>query len=95
MPLTEQWGHTDTAAHAKVLRPSQSSPPCVAFCFLPLVDGAGVPGVIWNLLWSSVADTLQKAGTAEADVRVERSLYQRAVGYSYDAVKIYCDKNGR
>jgi hypothetical protein len=42
-----------------------------------------------------VADTLQKAGTAEADVRVERSLYQRAVGYSYDAVKIYCDKNGR
>jgi hypothetical protein len=46
----EQWGHTDTAAHAKVLRPSQSSPPCVAFCFLPLVDGAGVPGVIWNLL---------------------------------------------
>ena len=30
-----------------------------------------------------------------ASVRVERSLYQRAVGYSYDAVKIYCDKNGR
>src|SRR4029077_16839156 len=23
-----------------------------------------------------------------------RSLYQRAVGYSYDAVKIFCDKNG-
>jgi hypothetical protein len=42
-----------------------------------------------------VADTLQKAGKAEADVRVERSLYQRAVGYRYDAVKIYCDKNGR
>jgi hypothetical protein len=31
----------------------------------------------------------------KADVRVERSLYQRAVGYSYDAVKIFCDKNGR
>ena len=25
-----------------------------------------------------------KAGKAEADVRVECSLYQRAVGYSYD-----------
>ena len=22
----------------------------LAFCFLPLVDGAGVPGVIWNLV---------------------------------------------
>ena len=42
-----------------------------------------------------MADTLQKAGKAEADVRVERSLYQRAVGYSYDAVKIFCDKNGK
>jgi len=42
-----------------------------------------------------VAHTLQKAGKAEADVRVERSLYRRAVGYSYDAVKIFCDKNGK
>jgi hypothetical protein len=32
---------------------------------------------------------LQKTGKAEADVRVERSLYRRAVGYSYDAVKIF------
>jgi hypothetical protein len=30
-----------------------------------------------------------KVGKAEADDRVERSLYQRAVGYSYDAVKIF------
>jgi hypothetical protein len=30
-----------------------------------------------------------KAGKAEADARVERSLYQRGVGYSYDAVKIF------
>jgi hypothetical protein len=29
-----------------------------------------------------------KAGKAEADARVELSLYQRAVGYSYDAVKM-------
>jgi hypothetical protein len=34
------------------------------------------------------------AGKAEADGRVERSLYMRAVGYSYDAEKIFCDKNG-
>jgi hypothetical protein len=27
-------------------------------------------------------------------VRVERSLYQRAVGYHHDAVKIFCKKDG-
>lgn len=30
-----------------------------------------------------------KAGKDEADNRVERSLYQKAVGYEYDAVKIF------
>jgi hypothetical protein len=35
-----------------------------------------------------------KVGKAEADNRVERSLYESANGYSYDAVKIFCDKNG-
>jgi hypothetical protein len=30
-----------------------------------------------------------KAGKEQADTRVERSLYQRGVGYSYDAVKIF------
>lgn len=30
-----------------------------------------------------------KAGKDEADSRVERSLYQRAVGYEHDAVKIF------
>jgi basic membrane lipoprotein Med (substrate-binding protein (PBP1-ABC) superfamily) len=30
-----------------------------------------------------------KAGKSEADDRVERSLYQKAVGYEYDAVKIF------
>lgn len=29
-----------------------------------------------------------KTAKAEADARVERSLYERATGYSYDAVKI-------
>ena len=32
---------------------------------------------------------------ADADDRVERSLDNRAIGYSYDAVKIFCDKNGK
>lgn len=30
-----------------------------------------------------------KLGKGQADVRVSRSLYQRAVGYHYDAVKIF------
>lgn len=29
-----------------------------------------------------------------ADERVERSLYERATGYSYNAVKIFCNKDG-
>jgi hypothetical protein len=36
-----------------------------------------------------------KKGKAEADARVVRSLYRRAVGYSYDAVKIFCSKDGK
>jgi transposase-like protein len=36
-----------------------------------------------------------KAGKEEADARVERALYQRANEYSYDAEKIFCDKNGK
>jgi transcriptional regulator with XRE-family HTH domain len=32
-----------------------------------------------------------KAGKAEADERVERSLYRRALGYEIDSVKIFCD----
>jgi hypothetical protein len=37
------------------------------------------PGIRWVL----------KAGKKEANDRVERSLYQKANGYSYDAVKIF------
>ena len=36
-----------------------------------------------------------KAGKEAADARVERALYQRATGYSYDAVKIFCFKDGK
>lgn len=32
-----------------------------------------------------------KSGKEELDSQVVRSLYQRAVGYSHDAVKIFCD----
>jgi hypothetical protein len=35
-----------------------------------------------------------KEGKEEADARVVGSLYQRAVGYSYETIKIFCDKNG-
>jgi hypothetical protein len=36
-----------------------------------------------------------KEGKEEADARVVRSLFQRAIGYSYNAEKIFCDKNGK
>ena len=35
-----------------------------------------------------------KAGKVSADDRVERSLYQRAVGYTYYSVKIFCPAGG-
>lgn len=34
-----------------------------------------------------------KAGKEKADERVERSLYQRAIGYSHEAVKIFMPAN--
>jgi hypothetical protein len=49
---------------------------------------------IWKVQHPDFLGSL-KAGKEEADARVERSLYMRAVGYSYDAVKIFCDKNGK
>jgi hypothetical protein len=42
----------------------------------------------WKVRNSELMHAL-KAGKAAADARVERSLYQKAVGYSYDAVKIF------
>jgi hypothetical protein len=36
----------------------------------------------------------EDGGKAEADNRVERSLYERANGYSYDAFKIFRTKDG-
>lgn len=35
-----------------------------------------------------------KLAKEEADQRVEQSLYRRALGYSHDAVQIFCSKDG-
>ena len=35
-----------------------------------------------------------KDGKDERDERVEKSLLERATGYSHEAVKIFCDKDG-
>jgi hypothetical protein len=42
----------------------------------------------WKVLHPAFGEAL-KLGKKEADERVERSLYHRAVGYSYEAVKIF------
>jgi Homeodomain-like domain len=48
----------------------------------------------WKHWYPELTQAL-KIGKEEADNRVERSLYVRANGFHYDAVKIFCDKNGR
>jgi len=45
----------------------------------------------WKARYPEFAQAL-KPGKNEADDRVERSLYQRALGYEYDAVKVFNDK---
>lgn len=42
----------------------------------------------WQSRYNEFLQAL-KAGKDEADDRVERSLYHRAIGYEYDAVKIF------
>lgn len=48
----------------------------------------------WKLEYVEFSGAL-KAGKAVADDRVERSLYHKAVGYSFDAVKIFMPANSR
>jgi hypothetical protein len=43
---------------------------------------------LWKVTHAEFSAAL-KAGKEEADARVERSLYQRANGYSHDAVKLF------
>lgn len=45
----------------------------------------------WQTEYSDFCSAL-KAGKAPADERVERSLYHRATGYTFDAVKIFPPK---
>lgn len=45
----------------------------------------------WKAMQPAIAQAF-KAGKEVADERVERSLYSRATGYSYEAVKIFNDK---
>jgi len=48
---------------------------------------------LWKTEHQAFSDAL-KLGKEEADRRVEHSLYHRAMGYSHEAVKIFCDKEG-
>lgn len=49
----------------------------------------------WKLDFPEFCQAL-KLGKDEADDRVEKSLYRRALGYSHDAVKIFADtKEGK
>ena len=48
----------------------------------------------WKIKYPEFLGSL-KASKEEADNRVERSLYARATGYSYDAVKIFHTKDGK
>jgi len=48
---------------------------------------------LWKLEHRSFSESLKMAKDA-ADKRVERSLYQRATGYSHEAVKILMTKEG-
>lgn len=51
------------------------------------------PATLWR--WCEAHPKLRKtikAAKQIADDRVERSLYHKAIGYSYEAEKIFCDK---
>ena len=94
-------------ARARVGRPSSYKPEYAKMAFhlcklgatdADLADAFGVSVVtIDNWKIKSAAEFLGslKAGKEEADSLVVRSLYARATGYSYDAVKIFHTKDGK
>jgi hypothetical protein len=47
----------------------------------------------WRKVYPDFKDAI-KRGKGEADALVQRSLYERAMGYSHRAVKIFCTKTG-
>jgi hypothetical protein len=63
---------------------------------IELADFFGVSEVTINAWKNTQPEFLKslKAGKEEADQRVERSLYRRALAFEHEAVKIYCGKNG-
>jgi len=48
----------------------------------------------WKASHEEFFEAINKVKKEFADNRVERSLYQRAVGYTYDAVKIFNGQSG-
>ena len=47
----------------------------------------------WEAAYPKFSGAL-RTGSKVADDRVERSLYERAVGYSFESEKIFCNKDG-
>lgn len=61
---------------------------------LEVADALGIASstlYLWQQKHPEFSEAI-KLGKEPADARVERSLYNRAVGYSFDAVKIMQDK---
>jgi glycosylphosphatidylinositol transamidase (GPIT) subunit GPI8 len=48
---------------------------------------------LWKHTHQKFSESL-KVGKTEADRNVVRSLYRKAVGYEFDSVKIFCNKDG-
>lgn len=48
----------------------------------------------WKIDYPDFSATLKEARD-ERDAQVERRLYERAMGYSHQAVKIFCGKDGQ
>jgi hypothetical protein len=89
----EQWGHT--AAHAKVHRPSQSSPPCSRFASCRLLTVPVLPasyGISSDRAWPTLC---KRPGR----LRPTCASSVRSTGAPSDTVtmpvKIFCDKNGK
>jgi hypothetical protein len=55
---------------------------------VPLVGSLSIPLQGLDVKHADFLAAL-KVGKKEADQKMERSLYQRGVGYSYDAVKVF------
>jgi hypothetical protein len=94
------------AARARGGRPSSYKPEYAKMAFYlcklgatdaDLAEAFGVSVVTidnWKIKFFEFLGSL-KGGKEEANIRVERALFARATGYSYDAVKIFHTKDGK